>query len=130
MTEHAQKPSRQPPMSRLRREGRVFEDPRGFTVDETLTDLQVDIFDAIQEAWRKGGEGPTLTETAHALGCSMPAVVNARKALKRQNLVVQTAHRARGIRPRTPGQRVSNRALDPWEELRTPEDFFIYREDK
>lgn len=81
----------------------------------TLTPLQLDVYDVICEGWLLAGEAPTQYEIAKVLRCSPHAILNAIKALSRAGHLDWKRYAVRGAKPVDPHRRLFREAPQPWD---------------
>jgi hypothetical protein len=97
-------------------------------VDEDLTDLQLRVYAALQQAWNDFGLCPSQMQLQHACHCSQPVVLKAIRILKAKGYIIAPKFQVKAIRLTDPERTISNAPLKPWDELAPPKKYFV--EDK
>ena len=87
------------------------------TVDEEITELWCEIYEAIRQAWLDYGMAPTQKELMDACSCSVHSVTNAFKNLERRGHVTYKPFQPRSVKPTDLNRHLFRYKLAPWETM-------------
>jgi DNA-binding transcriptional MocR family regulator len=92
-------------------------------VDPTLRDFHVKVYAAIREVWLTHGISPSQIELRDGVGCSITTVLQAIRELTKRGYITTKKFESRSIQLTDWDRTISNKPLDPWDNLRTTKFF-------
>lgn len=86
-------------------------------VDEHITELWCQVYEAIRQAWIHHGMAPSQHEIAKVCRCSIHSVQNALKALRKHGHITQQKFETRSAKPVDLDRKLYRYEPDPWANL-------------
>lgn len=93
-------------------------------VEQDLTDYDVNIYEALRQAWNDFGLCPSYEQLQHACLCSAPTVRKAVTKLRAKGLITARKYQVRSLKPTDLDRRLVNKPPDPWADLAPPKKYF------
>jgi len=100
------------------------------TVDPTLREPHIAVYDALREAWNEYGFSPSKIELRNATHYSITTVNKVVKDLKAKGYITAPKFQVRQMKPTDLDRTLSIAPLPPWEALTPPRKYFVLEKRK